>query len=225
MVRICWGMTETYDDDDYGYLEVTFTTQVKLFRYEWDDPSGVLQIVGRASHYDAKARMSLDVGWVLAYRICEEDTEASHMSMIDECDAVSQSLFQIADALLTQDDEWKRRLSNRFDFAFSGLLVIATVEVEEPYRGHDVGLALVRRTMDIYGKGCGIIALEPFPLQYSNSGERRPPGFVAARRKLIKHWRRLGFELLPRTPYMVLNTAYLQPGWEEVGLIRDLEVM
>lgn len=97
----------------------------------------------------------------------------------------------------------------------ANLLVLERVELAPEYRGHDYGLAAMEAILRAEGSSYGLAVLKAFPLQYEGSERMRqfPDEFARDTRKLQKHYARLGFKSLPRTPLMLMPRQTL---WKTV---------
>jgi GNAT superfamily N-acetyltransferase len=95
------------------------------------------------------------------------------------------------------------------------LLIIDRLEILPEFRGNNIGLECLRRCLQQYAHGCGVVALKCFPLQF----EGRELDDPAWRRKmqlgklskdpkrslakLKKYYASLGFKIIPGTDFMV----------------------
>lgn len=73
--------------------------------------------------------------------------------------------------------KWKAALQEPFEIVGDDLLVIDCIEVYPRFRGHQIGLQAVDRTIDIFGSSCGLVVCKPWPLQFT-------PAFATNRSKL-----------------------------------------
>jgi GNAT superfamily N-acetyltransferase len=86
------------------------------------------------------------------------------------------------------------------------LLYIKRIEIEPKYRGKGIGLAAIRRAIDVLRVNCELVALKPFPLQFE--GKVTPTNrreAQAATTKLKRYYRRMGFKDLGGTGFMMLD--------------------
>ena len=111
------------------------------------------------------------------------------------------------------------------DVLGSNSLVIDRLEILPQYRRQCLGLIIMRRLIQRFSSGAGVIAIKPFPLQFEqdpSSGEEeqwrkalelstfsRNEG--DATRKLQEYYARLGFARMEGTPFMVRSTAFRLP--------------
>jgi hypothetical protein len=93
------------------------------------------------------------------------------------------------------------------------ILVIDVVQIHPDFRGRAIGLGAVAEIEKIYGTRGDFIFLKAEPMQKSrpegekhrmwNDKMRLPPYSPTFDRKLMSHWRKIGFSRVGRTPYMV----------------------
>lgn len=107
------------------------------------------------------------------------------------------------------------------------LLIINHVEIQPSFQKRGLGLLAVSRAIDVFGENCGLIAMKPFPIQFSNYLDSRwnPPSgiedpttaFQAATQKLRRHWARAGFKLVNGTDYCALCPARKRPSLKRIA--------
>lgn len=109
------------------------------------------------------------------------------------------------------------------------VLILDRLELLPKYRGMGLGLKLLCELMRRFSPGAGLVAINPFPLQFerARSGTDEDPWARAMRlheipgrqpaatKKLREHYARLGFKRLGSTPYMVRSTAFPLPRIED----------
>jgi hypothetical protein len=133
-------------------------------------------------------------------------------------DGISGSLAEYWEQLFDVDaGRWKDGIREEFEIAGSDLLIIDYVELDPILRGHALGLAVVRRTIEIFGSGCGLVACKPWPLQFTPAFasnrkrlERLQPPTLAqdeAVRKLRLYWSKAGFWPLGETGLFVMGMS------------------
>jgi hypothetical protein len=133
----------------------------------------------------------------------------------------------------SSDCDYKDKIRQQFvDIYGLDLLIIHCIEIQETFRQHGLGLLAVSRTIDIFGENCGVVAMKPFPLQFTNYLDPgwRPPAniedptraFRAATEKLRSHWARVGFKRVNGTDYCALSPARKRPSLRTIaGVIRQ----
>jgi GNAT superfamily N-acetyltransferase len=91
------------------------------------------------------------------------------------------------------------------------LLIVDRLLVSPEHRGRQIGLHAISALAQKFGRGRGLVAMKPFPLQHEGSNERSPdgrlrglPGSIAqATTSLRRHYARLGFTVVKGTKIMV----------------------
>ncbi len=127
--------------------------------------------------------------------------------------------------LIDDRGDWHDYVREQFiDLHSSNLLIINQVKVEPKYRGKGLGILAVKTAIDCFSQGCGLVALKPFPLQFTwwkspdwkpelplPNGLNKAQAFRSALRKVEKHWARLGFRRIGKTEIWGLCPAHRQP--------------
>ncbi len=107
------------------------------------------------------------------------------------------------------------------DLFESNLLIFDRLELLPDSRGQNLGVAIMRRLIQRFSAGVGVVAIKPFPLQFESSisaededgwhAEMQLSSFQDperdAVRKLKNHYSKLGFVEMKGTPHMFLSTA------------------
>ncbi len=117
-----------------------------------------------------------------------------------------------------------------YDVFGCNLLMLDRLEILPQYRGQYLGLIIMRRLIQRFSSGAGVIAIKPFPLQFehkpSSEEEHRwrkelklsilskNEGY--ATQKLQKYYSKLGFIKMKGTPFMLKSTAFRLPTIEEL---------
>lgn len=147
-------------------------------------------------------------------------------SRVDVLDAHSAELSEYIHLLADFDDQEWWRPELRIEQDAWNLVVFQTLYIEEKWRGFDLGLLVVSRLLDTFQAGCGVAATKPFPTQFSDYLEDKwvpPPGMVGtkheafkvARRKLQRHWERIGFSSIAKTDLMIIDLACQRPSFKQ----------
>jgi hypothetical protein len=154
---------------------------------------------------------------------------------------VLDSLTDTAHYLELIDDsgDWSQMVRHQFvDVIDSDLLIVNKVNVDLEYRGRGLGILAVKTAIDCFSRGCGLVALKPFPLQFTHwespdwepetplpDGMTKAQAFRSALKKVEKHWARLGFRRIGRTDLWGLCPAHRQPTLEKAlrGIPRTAE--
>ena len=168
------------------------------------------------------------VGKVHAWRIRAEDAAANGESLFEVCDAHSHEMHVVHTLLYEPNAyELKAELVGQFDVLGFDCLVFDYVILHPKWRGLKLGLLAVRKTVDLVGVGCGLVACDISPLRHeAHSLLKVPPAWLpqlstveekkAAVRKLRRHFRRLGFRRIGKTPYFGLSMTRQAPSASEL---------
>ena len=156
------------------------------------------------------------------------------VDVLDECDAVSQEAHEFSALLLDVDGSIRDDLSDLIEPAVADVFVFETVEVHPALRGHDIGLRLVRRLLDMLGADSHVAALKAHPMLAKGERTSRDDSpevatakaarISAASAKLAAYWARLGFmecplpkDWLGEGGFMLLDLTVKSPS------LRDLD--
>jgi hypothetical protein len=144
-------------------------------------------------------------------------------------DAHSSELVEYWDVLFdSKTDDLKQTIQDDYQVAQSDILILDTIEVLPIHRGRGLGLAVASRLIDVLGGGCGLVACKPFPLQLNPDSladeefraKMQLDDFEqdekAAFRRIRKHWGKLGFERVGRSPVFILSLTYCRPNIEDL---------
>lgn len=105
------------------------------------------------------------------------------------------------------------------------LLILDRLEILPGHRGNGVGLLVMRELIRRFGRGAGVVAIKPFPLQFearsspdklnewdkSMKFDELPREEKNCTKKLQQYYGRLGFKRLGRSPFMALPTSQALP--------------
>jgi hypothetical protein len=162
-------------------------------------------------------------GKVKAYRIHAELAREAGESLFEVCDAHSQGLHEVYAALFDPaTDDLKEAVRDQVHAVDSDVLVLDYVLLSPRWRGLKLGLLAARKMIDLLGGGCGLAVSWVYPLNPAADEFRKvPPGWIPrhageaerreARRKLRRHFRRMGFERIGRTRLDGLSLARVTP--------------
>lgn len=157
-----------------------------------------------------------EVGHIRAQRVHVEIAARHGASLFDVCDCHGQELHDLHALLFTPNGyDFRDALHRRFDILHADLFVLDYVVLDPKWRGLRVGLLAVRRLLDVLAGGCGLAVAHVAPLRRDAHKQLGVPASWlpahetraaadAATVKLRKHFRRMGFERLGRTPFYVL---------------------
>lgn len=118
----------------------------------------------------------------------------------DHCDAHSQLALDYAQAFYRTDGQPRARSWKADAVSETDLLIIDEVALHPKHRGRAVGLRTLRRLIDLFGAGCGLVATVPYPLQHLDSRSETPafdlhpePDLARGQAKLVSYLAPLGF--------------------------------
>lgn len=110
--------------------------------------------------------------------------------------------------------------------AYDNLFFINYVLVNALYRGKKLGLAAIYRTIQKFAHGCRFTMLEAVPLQLITKEplKRTTMGLnfleqdkEKATNSLKAYYKKLGFEIVPRSNYMILDLELKHPNLKDIG--------
>jgi hypothetical protein len=168
------------------------------------------------------------VGRARAYRIHADLAGQSGEPLFDVCDAHSQEMHEVYAALFDPGtDEMRDAVRTKFECIDSDVLVLDYVLLSPRWRGLRLGLLAARKLVDLVGGGCGltvayIAPLNPDSIEFEGVLEGWLPRHGsreaerAAKRKLRRHFRRMGFERVEGTRFHALSMARLVPTLEDL---------
>lgn len=211
----------------------------ELFAYDEEPSAYLLHWTGRVIHWeenDETTAVKRPIGNFSAIFVNAAGAINDGVSLFDVFDT-ERTTFDYYQAMFDQATEdftdQVVKVAFRGDYALSpNVLILDRLTILPEYRGKGRGLMVLRGLMQYLGPGAGLMAMKPFPLQ----GESRPrsPEALAERQlleldqypgdmrkatsKLVRHYKRLGFIRLPKSPYMVRDGALPLPGPNELGL-------
>ena len=151
-----------------------------------------------------------------------------YINVFDIFDAHSDSTAEYYDSLFDPDTEgFSKNLQRLFDYEIfeQNVLIIDRLELLPGYRGKNLGLIIMRRLIQRFSAGAGVVAIKPFPLQFEQSTpDENKSGWNAEMqlssfreterdsvRKLQSHYGKLGFVEMKGTPHMFLSTTQRLP--------------
>ena len=171
------------------------------------------------------------IGELEAYYLDIEMAITQNYDIFELYDAII-NLTDYYAALYDADDHWffKETVVDEFggNVINANLLVIHRIEILPEYRGQKIGLAVIYKTIQQIGRGCGFIALMPAPLQFSlyKDNDRwqktmNVSDFVQNEKVAIKklgiYYGQLGFRQVGDSGVYILNPALTQPDLITIG--------
>lgn len=168
------------------------------------------------------------IGRVLAYRLQAGLAADAAENLFEVCDAHSAELLD-AFAVLYEPSgySFREQFVRRYTALETDLLLIDYVVIHPHWRGLRLGLLALRRTADLLGGGCSLVASRILPLSPDGADEVRVPASwiprhetTKARRRaavrLRRYARRMGFVRVDGTSYYVLPLNHVTPSAEDL---------
>lgn len=119
----------------------------------------------------------------------------------DELDDVARSIY-------TTSGTWSDDVRSVWpDVTSMDVLVIEDIFLEKPHRRMGIGLAIADRTISVFGRGCGLAAISPWPSEVENRDDEDEA--KQAHRKIGKYSQRLGFKIVPGTDLWVMSLEHV----------------
>jgi hypothetical protein len=167
------------------------------------------------------------VGRVKAYRIHAGLAREAGESVFEVCDARSQEMCEVYDALFDPDDDLNPEIRDQFEAIDSDVLVLDYVLLSPRWRGLKLGLLAARKVIDLLGGGCGLAVSRIAPLHPdAEEFKAMPAGWIprhggvderrAATARLRRHFRRMGFERIRGTRFHGLSMDRIVPTLEDL---------
>jgi len=103
------------------------------------------------------------------------------------------------------------------------VLILDRLELLPEFRGHNLGLIVMRRLIERFGAGTSITAIKPFPLQQEYTDvqtnewrqkmkfDQLDKNLSRATAKLKRHYAKLGFKFMKGTPFMFRDSETALP--------------
>jgi GNAT superfamily N-acetyltransferase len=162
---------------------------------------------------------SQPIGSVRLYKIHAEE---SRSGLFITCDTYGETYWCGEAVYDFGTDQYSRNVERLFGGEFEvpidrDVLYIDKLEIEPPYRGRGIGLLVLLRLMRRYEEKCGLVAIKPYPLQYTNTDiPESSKEFKKDRKKLVLYYSRLGFKKIPNTDYHAFSLEFRLPTEKEL---------
>jgi hypothetical protein len=186
------------------------------FEVECENPSParvVLPLEGEIVEYLGQSQNPINIGGVSRFLIQWDRALNEGVSLSKAMDAVSKATLECFEALFDPEtEEWSAAVIEVYshDIVDTNVLFIESIELAAEFRakgiGHQVAIELIRGL----GAGCGLVAVNPRPSQYSDPGDpqhalSQDSSYRAGRMedfaKIEAFWMKLGFRQLPGTAF------------------------
>jgi len=172
------------------------------------------------------------IGTMLIYRLLPAVAHDAGVSLRDALDYISEDTAQYIALLDDEGTEFNEDVRKQYDDCIcSSLLILDSVEIDQAYRGHGIGLLAARHAIELAENGA-LVACRPFPLQFagyqSEEWKRDHPSlgqqdFEAALEKLRRYCERLGFSQYLPTDIWCLSTEVQIPTIDDIASGRYAE--
>ena len=107
------------------------------------------------------------IGTMLVYRLLPSVAHDAGVSLLDALDYISEDTAQYIALLDDEGTEFNEDVRKQYDDCIcSSLLILDSVEIDQPYRGHGIGLLAARHAIELAENGA-LVACRPFPLQFA----------------------------------------------------------
>jgi GNAT superfamily N-acetyltransferase len=202
-LRFGEGEAELEDNDPSHYRYVTHGTVVGIDEADQTVEVGRFQL----SYIDVWAAVNAGASVFDIFDCTQEACD--YYSAIFNIDTLGPSA---ALAKLFKDEVWP-----------GNVLVLDRLEILPKFRGHNLGLVVMRRLIERFGAGAGVVAIKPFPLQHEyvreEEGQWRQrmefdqldKNLRRATAKLKRHYAKLGFKFMKGTPFMFRDAQIALP--------------
>lgn len=130
----------------------------------------------------------------------------------EACDDHSaEALEYCAPVIKPKGNEWLPKVVAQFDgdLIDPDLLAFTKMEIKPEHRGQGVGLLALHRMIAMFGGGCGLTLIKPWPLQYTS----KEFGEIAKDGKTSQGWT----EQQRRRDFQNLQRYYSKLGFERIG--------
>jgi GNAT superfamily N-acetyltransferase len=218
------------DDEDPGYYTIRPWTEKAVVDDE-SEQAFIDEYTGSILHHSDRPGHQR-AGRFRAYLVRVNDSREAEIPSFELFDGHSQTLHDYWMALFDPDDyDIKDEIWTKCDVWLSDILIIDYIQILPGHRGHGLGLAVASKLIDLYGGGCGLVAIQPYPLQCNPRfpGDQRAKWFEArmrledfpkkkgeATRRLREHWGEQGFMRAGRTGIYILSLSLRRPNIREI---------
>lgn len=129
--------------------------------------------------------------------------------------------------------DWSKRVYESLEDHLTNLnlLIIHRVKLLPKFRGQKIGLLAIRRSIQQFGNGCGLVCLiaKPYQVELSEKDSMNPGDYEkyglsqfaedksTATRQLETYYKKMGFIPLRKRNLMALNLAKIFPSMKQLG--------
>lgn len=152
---------------------------------------------------------------------------------LEVLDTYSHTVDYFSSIYVTNGTEFSKKLLHllNYDVFGNNSLILDRLELLPRYRGQNLGLIIMRRLIQRFSLGAGVVAIKPFPLQFEHEPSTKKEGHWrnelqlsnftknerTATQKLRSYYRKLGFVGMQGTPFMFRSTTWRLPTIEELS--------
>ena len=198
-----------------GWVDVDLVTKVYCTPQEPDDYAlfyeGNIRFTPQIEDGDKDER---NIGkitfWLFdPYRAAEAD-----VPMCDLLDAPSAETAELLE--LFPNDDWSPQVVAALGGSppSAGILFLERMDIGEQWRGRGIGLVVADTIIRAYSADCGIVALKPFPVQFSGKGD--DPNYRPALQKLKRYWSRLKTKRVKGSDLLIIDPDLTRPTIDEI---------
>jgi GNAT superfamily N-acetyltransferase len=213
------ALDELLQQDEGAYVGVHMGTSHWAIVGEFQPDDYIHEIAGDVAVFGSGGDILGKLGEFVVKLVDVDSAIADHESVFDVFDQSDSTIgyFDLYEPGGWQFRESVLRVVGCEDESVPcGLLIIDRLELAPPYRGKGVGLKAMECLIGRFRMGAGLVAIKPFPLQFEGAVsdepdmlrrrgfDRYPASEAACVRRLVRHYAQIGFERVPRSPYMCL---------------------
>lgn len=156
------------------------------------DDSPLLQIEGVVLYLPVDEEDGVVCGHLRAY-VLQAEEMIQHGKFDRDAWEEDDELDDIAKTIYTETGSWSAGIKATWpDVESLDVLVIEEIFLDKPHRRAGLGLLIADRTISIFGRGCGLVVVSPWPTEVENRGDEEEAKL--AHRKIGSYSQRLGFK-------------------------------
>jgi len=189
-----------------------------------EDPSDYVTILDGLIYYSPENNEGKEheeiIGAIRMLFIDANSAVENELSLFDVYDCSAETLEFFESFINYDDEEFTKELTNFLDSELvlrgNNVLIIDRIGIRQEYRGHNLGLIVLRNLIQRFSTGVSVVAIKPAPFEFSskhikqnyidwqcadiNKGSTEPI-------KLGEYYQKLGFAKINNSAYMVLGNA------------------
>lgn len=171
-----------------------------------DDSAYLFQIEGVVLFSPGDEEDGVVCGRLRAY-VLQAEEMIQHGKFDQNAWEDEDELDDIAKAIYTDTGSWSAGIKSTWpDVEKLDVLVIEEIFLDKQHRKVGLGLLIADRTISIFGRGCGLAVVCPWPTEVENRGDEE--AHKAAHRKIGNYSQRLGFKNVPGTDLWVRSLEH-----------------